>query len=154
MKVKERFWSCFSLLIYVSFFGHCHVTIPYKEILSFFVHCHVTFPYMYVFLILGNSLCNSKVCCFHIQFVTSYRNRKELQWKGACVREVSCQPLSYKQSLFLTPKFRKKVSSFLQLRIKNTLFIKTTAPPITTKRRVLYPLVNITLYHLEMFKSF
>ena len=28
------------------FFGHCHVTFPYKEILSFVCHCHVTFPFM------------------------------------------------------------------------------------------------------------
>ena len=61
MKVKEWFWSCFLLLIYVffghcyvtlpykeilSFVGHCYVTLPYKEILSFFSHCYVTFPYM------------------------------------------------------------------------------------------------------------
>ena len=32
--------------------------------------------------------------------------------------------------------------------MKNTLFVKTTASPITTKRRVFYPLVNIILYLL------
>ena len=38
MKVKERFcfWSCISLLIYANFFGHCHVTFPYMELLSHF----------------------------------------------------------------------------------------------------------------------
>ena len=55
------------------FFGHCHVTFPYKEILSFVGYCHVTFPYKYVFFILGNSLCSSKICCFQIHFVTSSR---------------------------------------------------------------------------------
>ena len=54
------------------FFGHCHVTFPYKEIHSFVGHCHVAFPYMLLFSILGNSLCNSKTCCFQIHFVTSY----------------------------------------------------------------------------------
>ena len=39
----------------------------------FFRHCHVTFPYMSVFSILGNRLCNSKICGFQIHFVTSYR---------------------------------------------------------------------------------
>ena len=32
-----------------------------------------TFPYMYVFFILGNSLCNSKICCFQIHFVDFHR---------------------------------------------------------------------------------
>ena len=35
-----------------------------------------------------------------------------------------------------THKFQKKVSSFLQLHMKTKLFVKTTASPITTKRRV------------------
>ena len=34
-------------------------------------------------------------------------------------------------------------------RMKNTSFVKSTASPITTTRRVFYPLVNITLYYLE-----
>ena len=29
-----------------TFFNHCHLTLPYKEIFSFFGHCHVKFPYM------------------------------------------------------------------------------------------------------------
>ena len=56
-----------------TFFSHCHVTFPYKEILSFVGHCHMTFPYLKVFSILGISLCKSKTCCFRIHFVTSYR---------------------------------------------------------------------------------
>ena len=43
------------------------------------------------------------------------------------------QPLCYKQTPAFTQKFQKKVSSFLQLHTKNTLFVKTTASPITTK---------------------
>ena len=38
--------------------------------------------------------------------------------------------------------------------MKNALFVKTTASPITTTRRVIYPLVNIVLYYLETFKSY
>ena len=64
------------------------------------------------------------------------------------------QPLCYKQSPAFTQKFQQKVSSFLQLRMKNTLFVKTTASAITTKRRVFYLLVNIRLYYLETFKSY
>ena len=38
--------------------------------------------------------------------------------------------------------------------MKNTLFVQTTASPITTKGRVFYPLVNILLYYLETLKSY
>ena len=37
--------------------------------------------------------------------------------------------------------------------MKNTLFVNTTASPITAIRPVLYPLVNITLYYLEKLKN-
>ena len=37
--------------------------------------------------------------------------------------------------------------------MKNIFFVKTTASPITTKRRVLYPLVNITLYYLKKVRK-
>ena len=49
--------------------------------------------------------------------------------------------------------FRKKVSLFLQLHMKNFLFVKITAPPITTTRRVFYPLVFFILYYLEKLRS-
>ena len=67
---------------------------------------------------------------------------------------VRWQPLSYKQSPTFTQKFQKKVSLFLQINMKITLFVKTTESPITTTRRVFYPLVNIKLYFLEMLKSY
>ena len=51
-------------------------------------------------------------------------------------------------------KIAEKVSSFLQLHMKNTLFVKTTASPITTKKRAFYPPVNIILYYLETFRSY
>ena len=98
---------------------------------------------------------------FQVHLLKLRRHRRELQWKGACGREskaygreVRWQPLCYKQSPAFTQKFQKKVSSFLQLHMKTTLFVKTTASPITTKRRVFYPLVNIILYYLETFKSY
>ena len=47
----------------------------------------------------------------------------------------------------------KKISLFLQKHMKITLFVKTTASPITTIRRVLYPLVNITLYYLKKLRN-
>ncbi len=37
--------------------------------------------------------------------------------------------------------------------MKNILFVKTTASPITTIRPVLYPLVNITLYYMEKLRN-
>ena len=36
---------------------------------------------------------------------------------------------------------------------KKTLFVKTTASPITTTRRVLYMLVNIILYYLQELRN-
>ena len=49
---------------------------------------------------------------------------------------------------------QKKISLFLKIHMKNTLFVKATASPITTIRRVFYPLVNIILYYLETLKSY
>ena len=63
------------------------------------------------------------------------------------------QPLCYKQSPAFTQNFQKKVSFFLQKHKKNTLFVQTTASPITTTRRVLSPLVNITLYYWEKLRN-
>ena len=50
-------------------------------------------------------------------------------------------------------KISKKLSLFLQIHTKNTLFVQTNASRITTTRRVFYLLVNIILYYLEMLKS-
>ena len=38
--------------------------------------------------------------------------------------------------------------------MKSSLFVKTTASPITKTRRVFYPLVNIIYYYLETLKSY
>ena len=48
-------------------------------------------------------------------------------------------PLCYKQSPVSTQKFQKKVLLFLQLHMKNTLFVTNTASPITTTRHVFLP---------------
>ena len=50
-------------------------------------------------------------------------------------------------------KISEKVFLILQKHTKNSLFVKTTASPITTIRRVLYPLVNITSYYLEKLRN-
>ena len=50
-------------------------------------------------------------------------------------------------------KISEKVSLFLQYYMKNTLFVKTDASPITTTRRVLYPFVSITFYYLEKLRN-
>ena len=123
-------------------FGYCHVTIRYKEILSFFDHCYVTFPYMEPLSFYGRFVQKVIVYCFSdsvYQFLSQNSD-------GSQYATINPQ--------LLRKNFRKKVSSFLQLHMKNTLFVKTTASPITTKRRVFYPLVNIILYYLETFKSY
>ena len=68
-------------------------------------------------------------------------------------REARWQPLCYKQSPAFTENFQKKVSLFLQKHMENSLFVRTSALPITTLRRGPYPLVNITLYHLEKLRN-
>ena len=50
-------------------------------------------------------------------------------------------------------KISEKTSLFLQVHMKNTLFVQTTELPITTTRRVFYLLVNIILYYLETLMS-
>ena len=47
-------------------------------------------------------------------------------------------------------KNSEKVSLFLQVVLKSTLFVKTTALPVRTTRRVFYPLVKITFYYLVL----
>ena len=63
------------------------------------------------------------------------------------------QPLCCKQSPAFTQNFLKNVSLFLQKHMKLTLVVRTTASPITTIRRVLYPRVNITLYYFEKLRN-
>ena len=121
-------------------FVHCHPTFPCK-IFSFVGHCHVTFPYMWVFSILGNSLCNSKICCFQIHFVTSYRN---IQMAAIMLQTI--------------PSFYAKLS-------EKSLFISATTYDKYivcedyciahhNEKRVFSPLENIILYYLEMFRSY
>ena len=53
----------------------------------------------------------------------------------------------------LYTKFSEKTSFFLQLHIKSTLFVQTTASPITTTRRVLYQLASIIFYYVEKLRT-
>ena len=126
-------------------FDHCHVTFPYKEILSFFGLCHVTFPYMEPLSFLGRFVQKLILSCFSDSFV-----RKTTQQKGASA-DGSCNVTSDSQLLY---KLYKTASSFLQTPMKNSLWVKNTASPITTTRRVFYPLVNIILYYLETLKNY
>ena len=50
-------------------------------------------------------------------------------------------------------KLPEKNFLYLQIYMKSSLFVKTTASPITTIRRVVYPLVNILYYYMETLKS-
>ena len=82
-----------------TFFGHCHVTLPYKEILSIFGHCHVTFPCMELFLFSLGSCKKVKVFCFSDSFV----QKKTQQSDGSCIVTSDSQPrykVFKKQSLY------------------------------------------------------
>ena len=113
-----------------TFFGHCHVTFPYKEILSFVGHCLVTFPYLEPLSFFGRFCTKRNSILFFFQIHFSSGNDAIFRW----------QPLCYNQSLAFMQKFQKIVSSFLQLHTKSTLFVKTTASLITMKKRVFFRL--------------
>ena len=98
------------------------------------------FPYVWVISILGNSLFNSKVCCFQIHFVNFYRS---IQMAAIMLQTIAA----------FTQKIQKKVSLFLQKQMKITLFVKTTASLVTTIKRVLYLFVKITLYYSEKLRN-
>ena len=55
------------------------------------------------------------------------------------------------------PSFHAKISQrnffILATTYEKTMFLKTTASPVTTIRRVLYPRVNITWYYLEKLRN-
>ena len=120
------------------FFSHCHVTFPYMEALSFIGHCHVTFPYMEPLSFFGRFVQKVIVSCFFFRFNLSI-----------FVSAFRWQPLCYNESPDFKRNSQKKVLFFLQTHMKNTLFVKTTASPITTTRLVFHPLVIFRLYYLE-----
>ena len=62
--------------------------------------------------------------------------------------KVRWQPLCYKQNPASTQNSQKKVFLLQQIHMKNTLFVKTTASPITTTRRVFLPFCK---YHILVF---
>ena len=92
---------------------------------------HKTFPYVSVFSIVGNSQ-----TFLVFRFILS--NFIAVDGKMAAIM------------LQTIPSFYAKISEkslfVSEKHMKNTLFVKTTASPITTIRRVFYPFVNITLY--------
>ena len=62
------------------FFGHCHVTFPYKEILSFFGPCHVTFPYKEPLSYSGRFVQKVIVSCFSDSFVQETAQQSDGSW--------------------------------------------------------------------------
>ena len=107
MKVKEWFWSCISLRL---FFGHCHVTFPYREILSFFGLCHVTFPYMDPLCFFGRLRQKVIVSCFSDSLVPKTTQQSD----GSC-NVTSDFQLFYKQfqkqRLFSANTYGKYIAS-------------------------------------------
>ena len=117
----------------------CYVTLPYMELLSFFGR----FVQLIINLVFSDSF---------VKITTQLKGASAVG--SASVRHIRWQPLCYKQNLAFTQNSQKKVFLFQQIHMKNTLFVKTTALPITTTKRVFYPLVNFILYYLERFKSY
>ena len=73
------------------FFGHCHVTCPYKDILSFFGHFHLTVPYMEPLSFFGRFVQKVKVSCFSDSFV-----QKMVQQSDGSCNVTSDSQLLYK----------------------------------------------------------
>ena len=88
------------------FFGHCHVTFPYKEIFSFSGPCHVTFPYMERLFFFRRFVQKVIVSYFSDSFV-----QKTTQQSGG-----SCNVTSDTQLLKIF--FQKTTSLFLQIHMK------------------------------------
>ena len=80
-------------------------------------------------------------CFFQIHFVSFHRN---IQMTAVMLQTIPR----------FTQIFQKKVSLFLQIHMKNTLFVGTTASPITTTTCVFHPFVTIIIYYLERLKSY
>ena len=59
------------------FFGHCHVTIPYKEMLSFFSHCHMTFSYTETLSFFGRFVQKVIISRFSSFFFRKRRNNQK-----------------------------------------------------------------------------
>ena len=51
-------------------------------------------------------------------------------------------------------KFSEKTPFLHEKTYEKHIFVQIIASPITTTRRVFYPLVNIIFYYLETWKSF
>ena len=59
------------------FYGHCHVTFPYKEILSYFSDCHVTVPYTDLHSFCVWFVQKVLVSCFSHSFVQKTAQQKQ-----------------------------------------------------------------------------
>ena len=107
MILELHFVTCLRM-----FFGHCHVTFPYKEIPSFFGPCHVTFPYMEPLSFFGRFVQKIKESYFSDSFV-----QKARQHKGASAeRSLSTGGKMAAVMLQVIPSFYTNCS-------KNSLFI-------------------------------
>ena len=97
-----------------------------------------------------------QVDCLYTLF--KYRFNEKIIAKSGNIFDNVQKAISFKQRIRENPAFtqnsQRKVSLYLQIHMKNTLFVKTTASPTTTTRRVFYPLVNIILYYLETLKNY
>ena len=88
------------------FFGHCHVTFPYMEILPFFDPCHVTFPYMEPLYFFGTFVQKVIVSYFSVPLVQKRHNNQ----MAAVMLQVipSVYTIYSKNSLFISPNIYEK----------------------------------------------
>ena len=103
-----------------------------------------TFPFMKVISILGNSLCFSKICCFHIHFVIFYPCRRDLQRMAAIMLQTI--PSFY-------AKFSEKSLSISANTYEKYIVCKDYCIAHHNDKTCIYPLANITLYCVEKLRN-
>ena len=116
-----------------NFFGHCHLTLPYKVILSLFGHCHLTFPYKEPLSFFGRFVQKLIISCFSDSFVQKTTQHSD----GSCNLTIDSRVSEeiYSKNSFL----------FLQTHKKNTLLVRNIVLPFTMTSFASYPNVDILL---------
>ena len=113
------------------FFGHCHVTFPYKEILFVFGQCHVAFTYMETLSFFGRFVQKRIVSCFSDSFV-----QKTTQQSDSNCNVTSDSQLLYKL-------FKKHPLYFCNYKWKKVMWVKNTVLLATMTRCASYLIADI-----------
>ena len=124
-----------------SFFGHCHVVNPLKEILFLFGWCYITFPNMEPLTFFDRFVEKSCNILF-FRFVCS-ENDSTVKWQLYCYKWYPAFEKNFFQKTFLLD---------LQTHLENILWVNYNVLPTTMTRSASCPIVDIALYWWETFE--